>query len=81
MAKNIGYNRTIVEKLNVNGTLSEDLLTITYMDGKGEDAVEKEALLSDLLSPFGGWNVKFAISKEDKEELEVPYTEEELVLE
>lgn len=81
MARNIGYNRSTVEKLNVNGTLSEDLQTITYADGKGQDIVYKEVLLSDILSPFAGWDVKFSISKEDKEELEVPYTEEELVLE
>ena len=80
MAKNIGYNRSTVEKLNVNGLLSEDLQTITYVDGKGEEAHDVEALLSDLLSPFAGWDVKLSISKEEKEELEIPYTEEELVL-
>lgn len=80
MARNIGYNRSIVEKLSVNGLLSEDLQTITYVVGTGADAISKEVMLSDLFSPFGGWDVKLSISKEEKEELEVPSAEEELIL-
>lgn len=81
MAKNIGYNRSTVEKFNVKGFLSEDQLTVTYVEGKGDDAHEVEALVSDFMKPFAGEDIELTIVKKMVEELKVPYTEDELVLE
>lgn len=76
MAKNISYSRSVLEKFHVKGELSEDTLSITYVEGKGNDSYDAEILIEDCLKPFAGWEIELTLVKKDSEELEISNSEE-----
>lgn len=71
MAKNISYNRSVTEKFHVKGELSEDTLSITYVEGKGDSSRDEEILIEDCLKPFAGWEIELTLIKKDSEELDI----------
>ena len=66
MAKNYTHNRQIVDKLNIKGVLSDDVKTITYINGDGD---EVEVLVEKALEPFASSVVNFSVSVKTDEDL------------
>lgn len=75
MAKSkLTFKRNIVDKLSVNGILSEDGTFITYTD---ENDVEQEVKISDLLNAFKNQLIEFGVALKSDEDLDVITSEDE----
>ena len=70
MASQLKKTRTITDKVSVKGTLSEDGVTITYLD---ENKEEQEISVTDCLEMFNGCLIDFTVSVKTEDDL----TEEE----
>lgn len=75
MAKSkLNFKRSITDKLNVKGVLSEDGTVIVYTD---ENDTEQEVKVSDLLNVFKNQSIEFGVQLKSDEELDViPVNEE-----
>lgn len=65
MAKNLKFVRTVTDKVDIKGTLSEDAVTITYV----EDKETKEANISEYLKKFAGIAINLSISTKTENDL------------
>jgi len=63
---NYTYNRKTVDKLNVKGTLSEDLSKISCTDKDGNDF---DVMVRDCLEHFSGELITFSITLSKDEDL------------
>lgn len=70
----LSFVRSITDKLSVKGVLSEDLMSITYMD---EDDVEQEVKIVDLLNVFKNQNIEFGVQLKGTEDLELVESDED----
>lgn len=74
MAKSkLNFKRSITDKLNVKGVLSEDGTIITYTD---ENDIEQDAKVSDLLNAFKNQPIEFNVQLKSDEDLNVVPAEE-----
>lgn len=64
----LNKNRTIIDKVSVKGTLSEDGTTITYID---ENKDEQSVTVADCLKWFLGKPIDFAVVVKTSED-EIP---------
>ena len=64
----LSYKRSVTDKLDIKGVLSEDCVTISYKD---ENKDEREANVADLLKAFAGKGIAFSIQLKSEEELEL----------
>lgn len=75
MAKSkLNFKRSITDKLNVKGVLSEDGTIITYTD---ENDIEQDAKVSDLLNAFKNQPIEFNVQLKSDEDLDVVPVDEE----
>lgn len=73
MAKSqLTKTRTITDKVNVKGVLSDDGTTITYKD---ENKVDQEITVADCLNMFKGKSIDFSVSIKSEDELSDEDTE------
>ena len=70
----MSFVRSITDKLSVKGVLSEDLMSITYID---EDDVEQEVKIVDLLNVFKNQNIEFGVQLKGTEDLELVESDED----
>lgn len=68
------FKRNIVDKLSVKGVLSEDGTTITYV---GENDVDQEVKVSDLLNAFKNQPIEFGVQLKSDEDLELIESDDE----
>lgn len=68
MAKKLKFTKTTIDKLSVNGVLSEDCDTITYID---EDDAEKEINLAVLLNAFKNCEINLTVGVKQEEDLDI----------
>lgn len=74
MAKSkLNFKRSITDKLNVKGVLSEDGTIITYTD---ENDIEQDAKVSDLLNAFKNQPIELNVQLKSDEDLNVVPAEE-----
>lgn len=75
MAKSkLNFKRSIIDKLNVKGILSEDVTVITYTD---DNDIEQDIKVSDLLNIFKNQFIDFSVQLKDDKDLDVVSTAEE----
>lgn len=75
MAKSkLNFKRSIIDKLNVKGILSEDGTVITYTD---DNDIEQDIKVSDLLNIFKNQFIDFSVQLKDDKDLDVVPTDEE----
>lgn len=75
MAKSkLSYKRSITDKLNIEGVLSNDGIHITYED---ENGFEQDVAVADLLTAFKDQRIKFSVQLKTDEDLELAASDEE----
>lgn len=75
MAKSkLSYKRSITDKLNIEGVLSNDGIHITYED---ENGFEQDVAVADLLTAFKDQRIKFSVQLKTDEDLELASSDEE----
>ncbi len=62
------FKRNITDKLSVNGTLSENGTSITYID---KNDMKQEIKISDLLQAFKNQQIELVISLKSNEDLNI----------
>lgn len=69
MAKSqLNFKRTITDKIQIKGILSEDAMTILYED---ENKNEQEIKIIDLLNAFISQPIDLSVSLKQEEDLDV----------
>lgn len=69
MAKSqLNYKRTITDKMQVKGMLSEDATTIKYED---ENGVEQYVKITELFKTFSNQFVDISVNLKSEEELDL----------
>lgn len=69
MAKSqLNFKRTITDKIQIKGILSEDAMTILYED---ENKNEQEIKIIDLLNVFISQPIDLSVSLKQEEDLDV----------
>lgn len=75
MAKSkLSYKRSITDKLNIEGVLSNDGILITYED---ENGFEQDVAVADLLTVFKNQRIKFSVQLKTDEDLELATSDDE----
>ena len=75
MAKSkLSYKRSITDKLNIEGVLSNDGTLITYED---ENGFEQDVEVADLLTAFKNQRIKFSVQLKTDEDLELATSDDE----
>ena len=75
MAKSkLSYKRSITDKLNIEGVLSNDGILITYED---ENGFEQDVAVADLLTAFKNQRIKFSVQLKTDEDLELSTSDDE----
>ncbi len=75
MAKSkLSYKRSITDKLNIEGVLSNDGILITYED---ENGFEQDVSVADLLTAFKDQRIKFSVQLKTDEDLELVASDDE----
>ena len=75
MAKSkLSYKRSITDKLNIEGVLSNDGTLITYED---ENGFEQDVAVADLLTAFKNQRIKFSVQLKTDEDLELATSDDE----
>nr|DAX82143.1 MAG TPA: hypothetical protein [Caudoviricetes sp.] len=75
MAKSkLSYKRSITDKLNIEGVLSNDGILITYED---ENGFEQDVAVADLLTAFKNQRIKFSVQLKTDEDLELATSDDE----
>lgn len=75
MAKSkLSYKRSITDKLNIEGVLSNDGILITYED---ENGFEQDVAVADLLTAFKNQRIKFSVQLKTDEDLELAASDDE----
>lgn len=75
MAKSkLSYKRSITDKLNIEGVLSEDGTVITYED---ETGFEQDVTVAELMSAFKNQHIKFSVQLKTDEDLEIGASDDE----
>lgn len=75
MAKSkLSYKRSITDKLNIEGVLSNDGILITYED---ENGFEQDVAVADLLTAFKDQRIKFSVQLKTDEDLELVASDDE----
>lgn len=64
----LSYKRSVTDKLDIKGTLSEDCATIVYKDKNNDEC---EVPVADLLKSFAGKGIGFTIQLKSEEELDL----------
>ena len=63
--KNLSYKKTLTEKIQIKGVLSDDAAMITVSDKE----VEFEVALQDFLNRFAGEYVEITLSSKEEQDL------------
>lgn len=58
----LSFKRSITDKLNIEGVLSNDGILITYED---ENGFEQDVAVADLLTAFKNQRIKFSVQFKD----------------
>lgn len=64
----LNFKRTITDKIQIKGILSEDAMTILYED---ENKNEQEIRIVDLLNAFINQSIDLSVSLKQEEDLDV----------
>lgn len=70
----LSFKRSITDKLNIEGVLSNDGILITYKD---ENGFEQDVAVADLLTSFKDQHIKFSVQLKTDEDLELAASDEE----
>lgn len=70
----LSFKRSITDKLNIEGVLSNDGIHITYED---ENGFEQDVAVADLLTAFEDQHIKFSVQLKTDEDLELAASDEE----
>lgn len=73
MAKNLTYNRKVVENLTIKGIMNADSSAIVYID---EDKNEQTITIKELLSRFCAQAVSLSVKIQSEEELDIESDED-----
>lgn len=68
----LSFKRSITDKLNIEGVLSNDGILITYED---ENGFEQD--VADLLTAFKNQRIKFSVQLKTDEDLELAASDDE----
>lgn len=70
----LSFKRSITDKLNIEGILSNDGILITYED---ENGFEQDVAVADLLTAFKNQRIKFSVQLKTDEDLELAASDDE----
>lgn len=70
----LSFKRSITDKLNIEGVLSNDGILITYED---ENGFEQDVAVADLLTAFKNQRIKFSVQLKTDEDLELAASDDE----
>ena len=70
----LSFKRSITDKLNIEGVLSNDGILITYED---ENGFEQDVAVADLLTAFKNQRIKFSVQIKTDEDLELAASDDE----
>lgn len=74
MAKSqLNFKRTITDKVQVKGLLSEDSTFVTYED---DNKIEQEVKITDLLNAFKNCVIDLSVSLKSEEDMDIVPVEE-----
>lgn len=70
----LSFKRSITDKLNIEGVLSNDGILITYED---ENGFEQDVAVADLLTAFKNQRIKFSVQLKTDEDLELAASDDD----
>ena len=70
----LSFKRSITDKLNIEGVLSNDGILITYED---ENGFEQDVAVADLLTAFKNQRIKFSVQLKTDKDLELAASDDE----